>query len=101
MHRPIPSCHSSLISPARSPRKIRRDSVRAKLREIKVELRQRMHQPIPEQRAWLVQVLRGFIAYHAVPTNYAALGDFRAPVIWLWRRALRRRARKTALCGNG
>ena len=29
----------------------------------------------------------GFFAYYAVPTNYAALGDFRAQVIWLWLRA--------------
>jgi RNA-directed DNA polymerase len=43
----------------------------------KEELRQRMHHAIPEQGEWLAQVIRGFFAYHAVPTNYAALGDFR------------------------
>jgi len=75
-------------------RKTRRDRMRAKLREIKEELRRRMHQPIPEQGAWLAQVVRGFFAYYAVPTNYAALDDFRAQVIWLWRRTLRRRSQK-------
>src|SRR5450432_2570376 len=33
----------------------RRDRMRAKLREIKQELRRRMHQPIPKQGAWLKQ----------------------------------------------
>ena len=75
-------------------RKTRRDRVRAKLAEVKVELRRRMHQTIPEQGDWLVQVLRGVFAYYAVPTNYAALADFRAQIVWLWRRALRRRSQK-------
>ncbi len=75
-------------------RKTRRDRVRAKLAEVKVELRRRMHQTIPEQGDWLAQVLRGAFAYYAVPTNYAALADFRAQVVWLWRRALRRRSQK-------
>jgi RNA-directed DNA polymerase len=71
-------------------RKTRRDRVRAKLAEVKVELRRRMHQTIPEQGEWLAQVLRGVFAYYAVPTNYAALADFRAQIVWLGRRALRR-----------
>src|SRR5882762_106770 len=57
-------------------RKTRRDRMRAKLREIKEELRRRMHHPIPEQGRWLRQVVSGFFAYHAVPTNSAALGAF-------------------------
>ena len=32
-----------------------------------------MHQPIPEQGTWLTQVVTGFFAYHAVPTNGRAL----------------------------
>jgi hypothetical protein len=43
--------------------------MRAKLKAIKEELRRRMHEPIPKQEAWLRQVVRGFFAYHAVPTN--------------------------------
>ena len=54
----------------------RRDRMRATLREIKDELRRRMHQQIPEQGAWIEQVVRGFFAYHAVPTNGAALKAF-------------------------
>ena len=75
----------------------RRDRVRAKLKEIKEELRRRMHQPIPEQGKWLGQVVRGFFAYHAVPLNGRALSAFRFHVTDLWRRTLRRRSQKDGL----
>jgi group II intron reverse transcriptase/maturase len=75
-------------------RKSRRDRMRAKLKDVKEELRRRMHQPIPEQGRWLAQVIRGFFAYHAVPANFAALGTFRHQIVWLWRRTLRRRSQK-------
>ena len=68
--------------------------MQAKLQEIKEELRRRMHQPIPEQGAWLRQVVTGFFAYHAVPTNSAALSAFRYHTTVIWRRALRRRSQK-------
>ena len=73
-------------------RRTRRDRMWAKLQEIKGELRQRMHQPIPNQGQWLRQVVTGFFAYHAVPTNFPALGAFRLHTIRLWRRVLRRRS---------
>jgi hypothetical protein len=78
-------------------RKSRRDRMRAKLKEIKEEMRRRMHQPIPQQGRWLAQVVRGYFAYHAVPTNIAALGAFLQDVkrIWLW--TLRRRSQKARL----
>jgi RNA-directed DNA polymerase len=75
-------------------RKTRRDRMRSKLKALKLELKQRMHIPIPEQGAWLRQVLRGYFAYHAVPTNSARLNAFRYHVTILWRRALRRRSQK-------
>ena len=50
-------------------RKTRRDRMRAKLQEIKEALRRRMHQTIEEQGDWLRQVVTGYFAYHAVPTN--------------------------------
>ena len=75
-------------------RKSRRDRVRAKLQEIKAELRRRMHQPIPQQGRWLGSVVGGFFAYHAVPTNGPTLGAFRHHVTNLWRRSLRRRSQK-------
>ncbi len=75
-------------------RKSRRDRMQAKLKEVKDELRQRRHQPIPEQGKWLRQVVGGFFAYHAVPTNSHALAAFRHHVTGLWRRSLRRRSQK-------
>jgi len=75
-------------------RKTRRDRVRAKLRDIKEELRRRMHHPIPEQGKWLRQVVTGHFNYYAVPTNSRALSAFRHCVTDHWRRTLRRRSQK-------
>ncbi len=75
-------------------RKSRRDRMRAKLSKITEELRRRMHQPIPEQGRWLAQVIRGYFAYHAVPTNFRALSAIRHHVTRLWMRTLRRRSQK-------
>jgi len=71
--------------------------MRAKLKEIKEEMRRRMHQPIPEQGRWLAQVVRGYFAYHAVPANFAALGAFLHHVKRIWRRKLRFRSQKDRL----
>ncbi len=71
--------------------------MRAKLWEIKVQLRKRMHEPIPAQGRWLKQVVTGFFAYHAVPTNARVLSAFRHDVTALWRRTLRRRGQKDAM----
>jgi len=78
-------------------RKTRRDRMRAKLKAIKAELRQRMHHPIPQQGEWLAQVMRGYFAYHAVPTNLSALSTFRHSVETLWMNTLRRRSQKDRL----
>lgn len=75
-------------------RKSRRDRRRTKLSEVKAELQRRMHQPIPEQGRWLAQVIRGYFAYHAVPTNIAALSAFRHYVKRIWLHTLRRRSQK-------
>lgn len=73
-------------------RRTQRKRMRAKLKEIKEELRRRMHQPIPEQGKWLGQVVRGCFGYHAVPTNLKALEAFRYHIRRLWLRTLRRRS---------
>jgi RNA-directed DNA polymerase len=75
-------------------RKTRRDRMRSKLKALKVELRRRMHAPIPEQGRWLAQVVRGYFAYHGVPTNIRSLAAFRYHVTVLWHRTLRRRSQK-------
>jgi group II intron reverse transcriptase/maturase len=75
-------------------RHTRRDRTMAKLLEITEDLRRRWHQDIAEQGRWLGMIVRGYFAYHAVPTNVHALSAFRHHVIDLWRRALRRRSQK-------
>jgi len=75
-------------------RKTRVDRMRARLQEIKRTLRKRMHATIPEQGKWLKSVVTGYYAYHAVPTNVRALGQFRYHVMRLWLRTLRRRSQK-------
>jgi hypothetical protein len=68
--------------------------MRAKLREVKEGLRQRWHVPIPETGKWLGQVVAGYFAYHAVPTNSPALSAFRYHVLVLWHRQLCRRSQR-------
>ena len=75
-------------------RKTRGDRMRAKLREVKEELRHRMHWPIPEQGKWLRQVVTGHFAYFAVPTNSRSITAFHHHVINLWRRTLQRRSQR-------
>jgi RNA-directed DNA polymerase len=75
-------------------RKTRSDRLRAKLKEIKEELRRRWHVPVPEQGEWLRQIVTGFNAYYAVPTNIRAIEAFRANVLRLWGRALKRRSQR-------
>jgi group II intron reverse transcriptase/maturase len=73
-------------------RKTIRKRLQAKLKEVKTELRRRMHHPIREQGAWLRSVVGGHIRYYGVPTNSCALDTFRFQVGRLWMRTLRRRS---------
>jgi len=75
-------------------RETRRKRMKAKIREVKDELRRHMHAPIDEQGRWLNRVLRGHYAYFAVPTNSAALSAFRHHLIVRWIRRLRRRSQR-------
>ena len=69
--------------------------MRAKLKAVNDQLRRRMHQPIPEQGRWLASVVRGHMAYYAVPGNYEAVAAFCDQVTRYWLKALRRRSQKT------
>jgi len=68
--------------------------MRAKLHDVKTELRRRMHQPVPEQGAWLRSVVQGYFNYHAVPGNIDVMQTFRARVAQHWHRTLRRRSQQ-------
>ncbi|MGH9087315.1 MAG: reverse transcriptase domain-containing protein [Acidimicrobiales bacterium] len=69
--------------------------MRAKLAEVKDQLRRRRHYPIPEQGAWLGSVVRGHLAYYAVPGNTDAVVAFRTQVIRHWFKALNRRSQRS------
>jgi group II intron reverse transcriptase/maturase len=78
-------------------RRTRRDRMKTKLKVVSNELRRRMHQSVPEQGKWLKQVVTGYFAYHAVPTNSAALVTFRDQIVARWQWVLHRRSQKSAL----
>ena len=69
-----------------------RKRLQAKLNAVKIELRQRLHDPVPEVGAWLRSVVGGHVRYYGVPTNSQALVLFRYRIGWLWYRALSRRS---------
>jgi hypothetical protein len=76
-------------------RKTMRKRLQAKLRELKLEPRRRLHAPIPEVAQWLGSVLIGHMRYYGVPMNAPALYRFRFLLIRLWWRSLRRRSEKS------
>jgi len=68
--------------------------MRVKLQEIKEAVLRQRHQPIPIQGNRLRQVVTGYFAYHAVPTNGPALSASRYRAITFWHKALLRRSQK-------
>jgi group II intron reverse transcriptase/maturase len=74
-----------------------RKNMQRKLKEVKAELRRRMHDPIPEVGNWLKSVIIGHNRYYGVPGNISALDAFRYHVTKHWYRALRRRSQRTRL----
>ena len=68
--------------------------LRAKLQEIKLQLRQRRHAPVAETGQWLRSVVQGYFNYHAVPGNLTSLWTFRFRLAWRWRTQLRQRSQR-------
>jgi RNA-directed DNA polymerase len=71
--------------------------MRAKLHEVKDELKRRRHHSIPEQGQSLGRVVRGHYAYYAVPGNSDAINRFYNEVTRHWFKSLRRRSQRTRL----
>jgi RNA-directed DNA polymerase len=71
-----------------------RKRMRAKLRQIKQQLHERMHDPVPQTGQWLHSIVQGYFNYYAVPGNLKSLGVFRDRVLALWWRTIRRRSHK-------
>ena len=78
-------------------RRTMRTRMQTKLHAVKTELQRRRHQPIPMQGQWLGSVVRGYFAYHAVPTNIRAIDSFRKLVTRHWFHSLRRRSQRTRM----
>ena len=73
-------------------RQTMRKRLQSKLREIKIELKRRLHHPVPEVGQWLRSVMQGHFNYYAVPRNQRKLGAFKYQVYRLWLRTLRQRS---------
>lgn len=71
-----------------------RKRFRRKLKEIKEELRRRMHRPLSETGKWLASVMRGYFRYYAVPGNIKVLKELYTQLGRLWLHAIRRRSQK-------
>jgi hypothetical protein len=68
--------------------------MRAKLLEVKQQLRRRMHERVAHVGAWLRSVVQGYFNYHAVPGNIDSLFAFRYRLVRLWRTMLIHRGQK-------
>lgn len=75
-------------------RHTRADRMRVKLRHVRQELMRRRHLSIKKQGTWLGRVVRGYLNYHAIPTNTRACQQFRKQVTRHWYKALRRRSQR-------
>lgn len=78
-------------------RKTIRKRWQTKLREVRAELRRRMHDPVPEQGKYLRAVIGGHFRYYGVPGNGPRLGAFRKAVVGAWHWTLRRRGQARPL----
>jgi group II intron reverse transcriptase/maturase len=75
-------------------RRTMRTRWQAKLKAVKLELRRRMHQPIPDLGAYVRAVVAGHVRYYGVPMNGPPLYAFAKAVTRLWWRLLERRSQR-------
>lgn len=73
-------------------RKTMKKKLRVKLKEIKLELRRRLHSSVKDVGEWLRTVVQGHMNYFAVPGNSSDIGRFRYSISGLWFRTLKRRS---------
>jgi len=78
-------------------RKTQKKKIKAKLKQIKFELRKRMHDPVPEVGKWLKSVVEGHCRYYGVPMNGSSLNSLRGQVIRYWYWTLNRRSQKPSV----
>jgi group II intron reverse transcriptase/maturase len=75
-------------------RRTMRTRMQAKLKAVKIELRRRMHQPLPELGVYVRAVVTGHVRYYGVPMNAPSLFAFARGVSRLWWRVLARRSQR-------
>ena len=75
-------------------RRTSRKRMALRLKAIRGALLRWRHLPVPVQGAWIRRVVRGYFAYHAIPTNGHRLQVFRDEVTKAWLHALRRRSQR-------
>jgi RNA-directed DNA polymerase len=71
--------------------------IRAKLMELKIELKRRLHHPVPVVGKWLRVVLLGHYRYYGMPGNSRKLESFHYHVSRLWYKVLQRRSQRHCL----
>lgn len=75
-------------------RKTERKRLTGKIKDVKDELRKRMHDPVSKTGRWLRSVIQGFTGYAGVPGNNNAIRAFYTAVSRHWLFTLRRRSHK-------
>jgi group II intron reverse transcriptase/maturase len=75
-------------------RKTIRSRMRRKIKEVKEELKKRMHTPVIETGKWIKSVIQGHFNYYGVPGNRSCLSKFRTEVSRIWLKVLRKRSQK-------
>jgi RNA-directed DNA polymerase len=78
-------------------RKTQATRMARKLKELRVQMRRRWHVCVPEQHAWLSQVLRGHYGYYGLIFNHRSLTQFYELVKRMWFKALKRRSQKSKM----
>ena len=71
--------------------------IRAKLMKLKIELRRRLHHPLPVVAKWLRVVLLGHYRYYGVPGNSRKLHSFYFHLSRIWHKMLLRRSQRHRL----
>jgi hypothetical protein len=66
--------------------------MRNKIKDVRLELMRRRHDPVPMQGKWIRSVVKGHFNYFAVPNNKRAIDTFRTEVIKGWFKALKGRS---------
>jgi hypothetical protein len=77
--------------------KTQRKRMLRKLKELRVAMKKRRHDPVPEQSRWLGSVLRGHYAYFGITGNADGIARFHTAIVQWWRWVLRRRGQRPKL----